>query len=550
MATLATADDRRGPRPRQIRLVAGVVGACAVAVLLSFLTKWQCTGPTFDAMGTSANFDRLKNTHFCYTDIQNLWAARGLGDHVFPYLHGVLENGQLYGGALEYPVLTGVFMWLTGLPAHNDAQFLFVSAVCLAPFGLLTARLLAGLTGRRALIWAAAPALVFYAVLNWDLLVTAAVALAVWSWWRGRPTLAAVWLGVGAAAKLYPVAFVLPLALERLSAGDRRGAARVVGAGVGTVVALNLPLALASPGGWWATYAFQADRPADITTNSIWYWGFPGLTPGTLTRLSVGLIAAAWVGALALGWWRARRGGQYPWVQVSAAMLCAFLLLNKVDSPQYMLWLLPFFVLVRVRWGWWVGYMACDALLFVGLFRWYDTLVTGGDYGLAKQAAIVGVWGRAAMLALLYVVFVFSPLALRPPRSGRDTPEGGGPRTDSTPGATPSADPVTPGEAPTDAPTATGANSDPDTGTDPGERGSRMSTSARSNTPPAGSSVRAAVGRAPSRAGSRGVRWGVRPATARTSSRGGGRAGLASRGPSARTTSRFGRRMSRITRPQ
>lgn len=400
--------------------------ACGVTLVLSFLDKWQCTGPTFDAFGISADFGRLKNSNLCYTDIQQLWIGRGIREHLFPYVSGRLIDGQLTGGAIEYPVLTGLFMWVTGLFAHNDAQFLAASAIGLAPFGLLTAGLLGRMTGARALIWAAAPALVFYGFLNWDLLVTASFAVAVWCWWRGRLTATAIWLGVGTALKLYPALFVLPLAVSRLAVGDRRGAARVVATSAGVYLVCNLPFILVNPAGWWATYAFQSGRGADITTDSIWFWGFPSLDAATVNRLSAALIALSWAVALAVGWWRARGEGDYPWLGVCAAMLCGFLLFNKVHSPQYMLWLLPFFVLVRIRAGWWLAYMAADTFLFVGLFQWYQVIIEGGDFGPAKVATLVGVWGRAGMLVLLFAGFLRGPLALRPwPGGGQpSSPDG------------------------------------------------------------------------------------------------------------------------------
>ena len=50
-------------------------------------------------------------------------------------------------------------------------------------------------------------------------------------------------------------------------------------------------------------------------------------------------------------------------------MLCGFLLLHKVHSPQYTLWLVPFFVLLRVPWGWVVAYLVADLAMDVGIFR-------------------------------------------------------------------------------------------------------------------------------------------------------------------------------------
>ena len=169
---------------------------------------------------------------------------------------------------------------------------------------------------------------------------------------------------------------------------------------------------------------FQELRKVDITTNSIWYWGFrPWSDPANLEfqaavdRLSPVLVLASFIVALAVGWRRWRRDGSYyPWIGVSAAMLCGFLLLHKVHSPQYTLWLLPFFVLLRVHWGWVVAYLVADLAMYVGIFRLFYLLNAGLDVGIvggfAAQAVVIGVWGRAALLAGLFVVALRVPTAL------------------------------------------------------------------------------------------------------------------------------------------
>jgi glycosyl transferase family 87 len=395
-----------------------VLATTALGILLGYLGKTPCTGPAYDQFGISVNLGLHKYDKLCYSDVQQLWVGRGVPEHTFPYLHGKLvpsdqPQGNLIDGAVEYPIVTGVFMWFAGLFASDDGEYLTVTALLLAPFGLLTAGILARLSGRRAFIWAAAPALVLYSVHNWDFLATACVAGAVWAWARDRPGLSAALLGLGAATKIYPGFFALPLLLDRAYLRDVRGAARVVAGTAGVWLLINVPFLLANPDGWWATYAFQARRVADLTTNSIWFWGLPDLRPATVDHWSFALIALSWLAAVTAGWWLAGRTGRYPWLQVSAAMLCAFLLFNKVYSPQYVLWLLPFFVLLRVRWGWWASYLAVDVLLYVGLFRWYYDITQGGDQGLAKQAAILGVWGKAVLLALLYVAFLVSSPSIR-----------------------------------------------------------------------------------------------------------------------------------------
>jgi uncharacterized membrane protein len=253
-----------------------------------------------------------------------------------------------------------------------------------------------------------------YAFHNWDLLVVAATVAAFYAWWRQRYLWAGLLLGVGACLKLYPAFFLAPLVLDRLAAGQGKTAIRAALVGVGTVVLLNLPFALVNASGWWAPYDFQRLRNADFTSDSIWIWGVPQLSRADLNVLTPLLIGTAFVIALGVGWWRARREGAYPFVQVCGAMLLAFCLLGKVFSPQYALWILPFFALVRVRWGWWAAYVALDVTLYFGLFRWfYDFIYRHVDFGLAKQALLVGIWGRAAVVALLYVVFLGAKSALQ-----------------------------------------------------------------------------------------------------------------------------------------
>ena len=389
-----------------LRRVLSVVLACvAVTTLLGFFLKAQCIG----------HYNERRDKDLCSNDIQVLYVIRGMADHAFPYVTGSYDHGQLTGGVIEYPVLTGVFAWVPSLLATDDGSFLRWTALALAPFSFLTAWLLAGMVRWRALVYALAPPLLFYSFHNWDLLVVCATVAAFHAWWKQRWAWTGVWLAVGGALKFWPLFFVLPLLLDRLAAKDGRGAR----AGLtwfaivfGTVNGLFL---LANPRGWWAPYAFQADRGADVTSNSIWYWGLPSLTTDQLNHLIPVLLAIGTAVASVAGWRIAQRVGAFPFVQVCGSLLALFLLTNKAHSPQYALWLLPFFCLVRLRWGWIAAYLVFDALLYVGLFRWYYALGSDApDYGLPYQALVLGIWGRAAMLGLLFVWFLRSDTALQP----------------------------------------------------------------------------------------------------------------------------------------
>ncbi|HEX3786269.1 MAG TPA: hypothetical protein VHW44_00280 [Pseudonocardiaceae bacterium] len=425
---------------------------CGATMVLGFVNKDRCTGPDYDSLGRSEpNFLLRSERDVCYSDIQYLWVGRDIDQHVFPYIDGgIRADGQLFGGAVEYPVLTGILMWLGAIFAHNDHQFLIDSAILLAPFGLAVAWMLGRLARWRALVWALGPPLVLYAFHNWDLAVVACAVGAAYVVHRGwgraganrslaaRATVAGVLLGLGFAFKLYPIIFTVPLMLYVATGGEggrwlpagRRwdvvAPIRVAVAAVGTALVVNLPFMLLGFNGWAASFTFQEDREVDITTNSIWFWAFRPYSNPTnkdfqslIDLLSPGMIMVSFVVACALGWRRYRREGSYPWLAVSAAMLCGFLLFHKVHSPQYTLWLVPMFVLMRIRWQWIAAYFAADLAMGIGVFRYYYAISFGKPYGIydgfAEQATVIGVWGRAVLLLALFFAFLAAPMAVHDP---------------------------------------------------------------------------------------------------------------------------------------
>jgi uncharacterized membrane protein len=383
-----------------------VLAITALFVLGGYALKAQC----LDA------WDGRQYARLCYNDIQPLYSARGIDRGTFPYVEGELVDGELVGGAIEYPVLTGVFMWASGKLASDPNEYLRVSAFLLAPLGILIAYVLVRMRGWRALMWGASPAIVLYSFHNWDLLVVACAVVGFFLYARGYHTAAAIAFGIGGGFKWYPAFFLVPLVLERLTARDRRGAASCAAAGGITLLVINLPFMAANFDAWWVSYEFHQLRIADF--NSIWHWWPGGLDAEELNFLTGILIGGAFLAALLVGWRRGRQTGVFPFVQVCGAMLAAFLLFNKVHSPQYALWLLPFFALIGAGWRPWVlwgAYSIADLAVYVGIFRWfYDFVYRHVDVTAAKRVLIAGVWTRAALLAILFVYFLTSREVTKP----------------------------------------------------------------------------------------------------------------------------------------
>ncbi|MCE0539699.1 hypothetical protein LWF15_29790 [Kineosporia rhizophila] len=328
----------------------------------------------------------------CYNDIQTLWHLRDMDQHVAPYQgaveHTVDAQGheviRLGAGQIEYPVVTGVFAWLSSLPVDSVNGFWIVSALALTPFAFLSVLPLYRIVGPRALLFALSPQLAAYAYLNWDLLPVAATAGALWAWHRQRYLLVGVLASVGACAKIYPGFLLLPFLIALLL--DRRVAdgARMVAAAAGTALALNVPFMVANFEGWYGPFAMQSRRVNDKTTNSIWYWLFDAHQTSIANLCAWAAVFALWGVLIRVGVQRRRSEGSFPALAVAGAMVAGYIAVGRVDSPQYGLWLVPFLVVLAVPWRWVAVFTVTDIWLWA---QWSWLWGTPGWMGNAAMLA-------------------------------------------------------------------------------------------------------------------------------------------------------------------
>ena len=130
--------------------------------------------------------------------------------------------------------------------------------------------------------------------------------------------------------------------------------------------------------------------------------------------LSPLLILCAFALAVYLGWRVYLQSGTYPWIGVSGAMLAGFMLFHKVHSPQYTLWILPFFVLLKTRWPIIIAYLIADFLLDTTIFRLFGIYTAHAPMQWWVMAGVnIGVWVTAAIH--LYLIFAFVRAPLREP---------------------------------------------------------------------------------------------------------------------------------------
>jgi uncharacterized membrane protein len=349
--------------------------------------------------------DGRQYRHLCYSDIVPLFGTEYLKGGRLPYFGPCPLEAR--DSCDEYPVLTMYLMRATAWVSNGYATFFYANVFVLALFAFLTSLLLYRMAGARALYFSLAPTLLIYAFVNWDLLAVVLATAGTYYYLRGRDGPSGVLLGLGAAAKLYPALLVIPFALGRWR--ERRpGAGATLAASASLAfVGVNLPFAVAAPHAWATFFRFNAQRTVDW--DSLWYVGCNLLSgdigcswsPRLIDALSLVLFVA-----VAAGVWFARRAGHPAFRRWTFGfpLLIAFLLTNKVYSPQYGLWLLPWFCLTLPNPWLFAAFEAADIAVFVTRFTWFGRL--SGFGGAPLGAFEIAVVIRAAVLVTCLVVWV------------------------------------------------------------------------------------------------------------------------------------------------
>jgi hypothetical protein len=112
-------------------------------------------------------------------------------------------------------------------------------------------------------------------------------------------------------------------------------------------------------------------------------------------------VVFAWLMLLAAGFLIRRRTGiDYPAVQVGAAMVVAYILLGRVHSPQYGLWIAPFLVVLAVPLLWQAFFAVSN------IFLWLEWSWLFGSPSWTMQVAIGMSW---VALCGLTIVFLLRP---------------------------------------------------------------------------------------------------------------------------------------------
>jgi uncharacterized membrane protein len=417
-----------------------VILLIAVAVLaVGWLGKAPCLQQYTTADGSLA-LDWRNNRQYvsmCYSDTVPLWGIEGLDRGAVPYRDPWIEGEGTDDEQvryMEYPVLTGYFqyvnarladawVWAAGvlpvLPTALPVVVYFdISAAWLALAWLAVVWAVRVLRPNRpwdAALVALSPLVAVHVFTNFDALAVACATCGMLALARRRPLLAGALLGLGGAFKLYPLMLLLPVLLVGLRRRRIGTALRVIGAAVGAFVLVNVPVALQYPTGWWEFFRLNRTRPADPDSLYFvvqYFTGWPGFdgkladgqAPAVLNAVSAVLFALCCLAICVL----ALRAPRPPRVASLAFLVVAsFLLVNKVWSPQYSLWLVPLAVLELPHWRLLLAWMAVDAFVWAPRMYYY---LTPANKGLPPDWFLGAVVLRDLFVAVLCALVVRSVL--------------------------------------------------------------------------------------------------------------------------------------------
>nr|WP_089299641.1 glycosyltransferase 87 family protein [Haloechinothrix alba] len=427
------------------------------ALTLGWFGKAGCVQQYETGEGTLALDWRSDRQYvaMCYSDVVPLFGAQRLDDPgTFPYRDGWVEGEgteheqQRY---MEYPVLTGLFQWANAQIAHawtdGADTALLPTALPVVVYFNITALWLAAAwlvvvwavsTTARGKPWdavlvAVSPLAIVHAFTNWDTLAVAFATAAILAWSRRRPTLAGVLLGLGGAAKLYPLFLLVPLLVLCLRAGKLRTWLRTTVCTVLTWATVNLPIALLYPQGWREFLRLNSERGMDpdslynVVSHFSGWPGFdgdlaPGETPVILNAVSAGLFLACCAG---IAWVALSAPIRPRLTQLCFLVVVAFLITNKVWSPQFSLWLVPLAVLALPHWRLLLGWMVLDALVWVPRMYYFlgtDSMGLPEGWFLAavvlRDLAVLG-------LSALVIYQIYRPSTDPVRQHGADDPAGG-----------------------------------------------------------------------------------------------------------------------------
>jgi len=289
----------------------------------------------------------MENRYGQFSDVRGFFGMHFMdGLHHWPYSEHTLTGSTEKMHAVEYPVITGLVMWLlTYLIPNSDTaiyDYYTVTAVTHMVLLAISAYLIKVISNKKtAYYFIFAPAVLYSLYRNWDIWALVPMLGAILLFERKKYTQSAWLLSLSIATKFFPVVLLLPIAIilfrnKQISIFFKYSLTVLY-----SWLLINLPFALIDFKGWAYFYEFSYKRGLgsasiyeivsilvpSITFSSIYYYIF---NIGIFTLLIIYMFKIRIIPSLA---------------ESSFFVIFAFILFTKQYSMQYVIWLAPLAVI-------------------------------------------------------------------------------------------------------------------------------------------------------------------------------------------------------------
>ena len=363
-----------------------VILLAIVASLLSFAKFNHCPNSGWQSPD--------QYVHACYSDIPALYGERGLDKGVWAYSSGA--------ESVEYPVIQGAIMWFTAkVIPHGINNYFYGSALLLALLFIFISLLLFRIKPEFGYLLPLAPAAIASMYINWDLWAIATMLLAIYWFDRKAEVASAVALGIAVSTKFLPIFLLIPIAIIFFRQEQIAKLFKYLAITIATFAAINLPVALTTPKGWWRFYDLNLNRGSDW--GSVWYaLSNLGLDLTHQNYLSVLCLA---IGLTALTIFLLQLRTPPTLAHTAIFVMIIVMAVSKVYSPQYVLWLTPLAIIamidkreLTVFWFW----QGAEVMYHLAIWQ-HLAQVTGAKFGLPVVAYSVITLIRIGASILLLV---------------------------------------------------------------------------------------------------------------------------------------------------
>ncbi len=244
----------------------------------------------------------------------------------------------------EYPAgLRFFYEFMQFNKYESYIQFFTVNTIILSLFAIGTTLLLYKIIKRDKnksknsiwVFWIFAPSFIAYSFINYDLPVVFLIVLALYLFFKKKYYGAIVSLAIGTVLKVFPI-FLVPIFILKSPKKDwwRLGLIFVL-----IVIGLNLPYMIGDFSKWVFPYTWQIGQNLSKgPENGTYWWIFYQFLGDKMGWMSLGLFALLYL----FTWVKLRKTSI---VNLCIAVILIFIMTDRIYSPQYNIYLLPFLVL-------------------------------------------------------------------------------------------------------------------------------------------------------------------------------------------------------------